>query len=293
MSNTTTPAELAQIFFSYTFHFTPGMAASIIPLVGFAIMGLVSLILNVMHARNFKTMYIVTFSGFWEVIGYTARLYISMNTDQKQSIMPYMIYVFFVLLTPIFLALVNYRAVGVVLRIINKPVSLGIFKLQPHQITKFFFTSDCITLMIQGGGGGMLAIQNDTLNKMGLAIASTGIAIQLIFFAALVWIIISVRTNSDFWTPLTEKLPTAKYLFAGLCWTISMLFVRNVYRLVEFCISSGTFILPYLEWTFFVFESLVILSAFVGYSVFHFGRLFEAQAIEDAEKPRLELEQTA
>ena len=65
MSNTTTPAELAQIFFSYTFHFTPGVAASIIPLVGFAIMGLVSLILNVMHARDFKTMYIVAFSGLW------------------------------------------------------------------------------------------------------------------------------------------------------------------------------------------------------------------------------------
>lgn len=303
MSNTTTPTpfspgyyyptpeELAQQFFSFTFHFVPTNAASIAPLAWFGVMTLLMLALNLRFGGG-KFMYILVVSAAMEVAGYGARLYISLRTDQIQSLTPYMIYALFVLLPPIFLALVNYFVVGRLLTIINKPVRM-VFTLQPHHIAKVFLSSDIITLIIQSTGAGMLAIQNASANKAGMGIALAGLAIQLVFFVGFIWICFYIRFTSSYWTPLSAKLPTITRIYIGLFWTIAMLLIRNIYRLAEFSMVSEDFLHPYLEWIFFTFDSVLIFLAFVGYAVFHFGLLLQAEIPDEPEKSSTELKQPA
>lgn len=225
-------------------------------------------------------MHILVVAGAMEIVGYSARLYISTHTTDRQTTTPYLIYALFVLLPPILLILVNYYVAGRLLGIIQKPVR-AIIKLQPSQIAKLFFASDVITLIVQAAGAGMLAIDDSSFRDPGMATGLVGLAIQLAFFLAFMWILLYIRMKKSFWEPLVAKLPTAGKIYFGLWWTTVMLLIRTVYRVVEFSQMSESYLHAYEEWIFFVFDSVAVFFAFVGFAVFHYAYLLRAEIKED------------
>ena len=70
------------------------------------------------------------------------------------------------------------------------------------------------------------------------------------------------------------------FLHVGLYSSITLLFIRNVYRFIEFSASAGDGgYLVHTEWLFYMFETLPILSSFAVYNYFHFGRLLESSGL--------------
>jgi len=265
----TTPAEL---FYAYTFHFYPSVLPGALVCATFAVFTVVLLGLTLKFGGRY--MYFLVASALLETIGYGMRVMIAQAVPAKPSLTSYMIFALFTLLPPIFMALVNYYVVGKLIEASGKTVRLLGRELHHNHVARVFLGGDILTLWIQGGGSGLLIIQNTTFNTLGLAVVLFGLVLQLFFFVAFVWIIRRVAVDAEYWTPMAARLPKLKQIYLGLNLTIGFLFVRNVYRIVEFALSSQPSINQPMELVFFLFESTAILSALFCYSVFHFGHLF-------------------
>jgi hypothetical protein len=113
--------------------------------------GLVTLIAFYMTCKypKAKYMYELPFSAGIECIGYLTRL----ATAYKPATGTDVISVLFILLAPIVLALINYITVG---RLIE-PTGKNMACIKPTSISRVFFASDFLGLIVQGAGGSILA----------------------------------------------------------------------------------------------------------------------------------------
>ncbi|CAO3620779.1 unnamed protein product [Mucor fragilis] len=111
----------------------------------------------------------------------------------------------FLLLAPNALALVNYKAVGEIIRLSN--VETNKFYLRPKFVTWFFFSSDIFSFCLQGAGGGLQSTVDH--NQVGIAVTLVGLAIQLFFFACFAGITFYVQRNPKY-QYYVEGQPNAK-----------------------------------------------------------------------------------
>jgi len=249
----------------YTYHYVPNIASAALDAGLFAALVLPLMILTFVYGGRF--MYIVAATSAIESLGYGLRIL----ATQEQALGPFIGSTLLLLMAPIALALVNYIVVARLVKAMGKPVPVCGIALKPSQISKLFLTSDVVCFFVQAAGGGLLSIGTEDMNQVGTAVVLTGLAIQLSFFFAFCWIVYCLRTRDEF---ELKFIPSLRPVFTGLVITISLLLVRNVYRVVEF--SSG--ISGYVavnEWVFNIFETLPIFLAVVAYAMFHFGRLLE------------------
>jgi len=257
-------SNVSEIFLQRVFHYDPSIAFAVAAIAAFAAVTIAALVLTCKYGGKF--MYIVFGTGCAEVLGYTMRV----TAAQDASLGPYIGSSFFLLVSPIALALVNYLVIARLLHQVDKPVWM--FRtLQPQQIARFFVTSDFVCFFLQASGGGLLAVTNPSVNNIGIAIVLVGLAVQLIFFTGFTWITYRVATQDEY---LLKFVPAVRPVFVGLAITIFFLYVRNVYRVVEFASGNSSYV-DDNEWTFGVFETLPIFLAFVTYLTFHFGRLLD------------------
>jgi hypothetical protein len=250
------------------FHFDPSTIPPEVIMAPFALLTLVSFLLATRYGGNF--MYIIPATGLLEVVGYLTRLL----TITEQTLMPYVISSLFILIAPIFLALVNYIVASRLLHVVGKPVKVAYWYLRPEIIARFFFYSDLTCFVIQCTGGGMLAITDETIVTIGSDIMLFGLGIQLMFFSAFIYVFHIISTDPEYGL---RDVPSLKQVFIGVRITIGLVFMRNVYRVIEYAFGFAGPVAA-TQWTFYVFESTVITFAFCFYCIFHFGRLLECKS---------------
>jgi len=216
-------------------------------------------------------MWIIPTMGFVESLGYGIRIV----SQEKATLTPYIVSVLCILMAPIAMALVNYIVAGRVLRVTGKSLRVfGRFNMQPDHIAKIFFWGDIACFMLQGAGGGLLAIANEAVAKTGNAVVLLGLSVQLMFFLTFMWILHRIYSEPSFGV---QRVPSLRTIFWGLRLTVICLLVRNVFRLIEFAsFPDGPAYTT--EWAFYAFETLPIFISFVFYCVFHFGRLLECKS---------------
>lgn len=243
------------------FHYKPNKPLAYTALAVYALFT-IYLTFRVYHSRSPKFLYILAFTGLMETIGYAVRIICANFTDLGR----YIGTTLFILLAPNALALVNYKAVGEIIRLSN--VETDKFYLRTKFVTWFFFGSDIFSFVLQGAGGGMQTITK--LNNVGIAVTLVGLGTQLFFFAAFAGITVYIHCNSKY-NYYVEGSPNAKRnLVYCLYVTITLLYVRSIYRVAEYATGySGP--VAKLEWAFYVFDSLVIAISFLVYSVFFIG----------------------
>ncbi|KAL9545481.1 hypothetical protein MBANPS3_007123 [Mucor bainieri] len=197
-----------------------------------------------------------------EVIGFAVRILCHFYTDLGRYIGMTM----FLLLAPNALALVNYKAVGEIIRLSN--VETNRFYLRPKFVTWFFFSSDIFSFCLQGAGGGLQSTVDH--NQVGIAVTLVGLALQLFFFACFAGITLYVQRNPNY-QYYVEGQPNAKNrLILCLYVTIGLIYIRSIYRVAEYATGYGGPIAK-LEWAFYVFDTIVIFLSFIVYCVFFIG----------------------
>lgn len=243
------------------YHYYPNKPLCIASLVVYAVF-CVFLTFRVWQTKSAKFLYILAFTALMEVIGYAVRLLCISFTDMGR----YIGTTLFLLLAPNALALVNYKAVGEIIRLSN--VETDRFFLKAKFVTWFFFGSDIFSFVLQGAGGGLQTIQK--YMNTGRAITLVGLTLQLLFFASFAGITVYVHRNPKY-NYYVEGQPNAKRnLIRVLYITIVLLYIRSIYRVAEYA-SGYDGPIAILEWAFYVFDTLVIAISFVFYCVFFIG----------------------
>lgn len=257
-------------WYTYTFHYVPSESLAIVAIIAFSLATVLVTFGTIKYGGRF--MWIIVSMGIAEVIGYGLRIFAS----NKQDLTAFIVSTLCLLMAPIALALINYVVVARLVKEADMDVripKLG-WKLTPNRISKFFFIGDLLCFILQAAGGGLLAVGVEQLTDIGTVIVLFGLAIQLFFFTSFVWVIFAItRKNS----PLM-KIDSLKLVFHGLAFTISMLYIRNIFRVIEFATGMESYVNKN-EWTFYMFETFPIFLAFLAYAYWHFGRLLECKAL--------------
>jgi hypothetical protein len=244
------------------FHYIPNLGAAIAGLAVYAIFALY-LTIRIYISKSPKFLYILAFTALMEVIGFAVRILCHFFTDLGR----YIGMTLFLLLAPNALALVNYKAVGEIIRLSN--VETNRFYLKPKFVTWFFFSSDIFSFVLQGAGGGLQST-GPKLNSIGVAITLVGLALQLFFFACFAVITVYIHRNPAYQYRVEGEPNAKKKLIICLYITITLLYIRSIYRVAEYATGYGGPIAR-LEWAFYVFDTIVIAISFVVYCVFFIG----------------------
>ncbi|KAI8318707.1 hypothetical protein GQ54DRAFT_299955 [Martensiomyces pterosporus] len=259
-------------YFTYTpVHGAPEAAAVIF--AGIAIL----VVIKAKQTQSPRWVHILTGTAVAESLGYIFRAvcinHISLGMFVAMNL--------FLLLPPNAFALYEYKTVGQVVRHSN--VQAKHFWLRPKFITWFFFSSDVFSFLLQSTGASMMSSKDSA--QSGKWIALVGLAVQLVFLACFVVTAIYVHRDPSYKVARGRKDKTPegakKRLMYTVFATIALIYIRSVYRLIEFADGYGGKIYS-SEWPFYVFDFAMILAGFALNIVFFVGDHFSKAAINDA-----------
>ncbi|RSL79121.1 hypothetical protein CEP51_007603 [Fusarium floridanum] len=216
-----------------------------------ALFGIVTIAHTLRLSKN-RSWFAIPFpiGGMMEVIGFATRAVAREKTGQ---LMPYVIQNTNILLAPVFFAASIYMTLGRLIRMTNGERH-SIISLK--WLTKIFVTGDVLSLMVQGGGAGMMVM--DDFAHMAEKIVIGGLLIQIIIFGLFIITVtmFHIRMRRD---------PVSKHAVAGgFEWepTIWMLYIvsvlvmgRSIFRVAEFVMGTDGYLLSH-EWPLYLFDAL-------------------------------------
>eukprot|EP00292_Cryptomonas_paramecium_P008548 CAMPEP_0113699350 /NCGR_PEP_ID=MMETSP0038_2-20120614/23264_1 /TAXON_ID=2898 /ORGANISM="Cryptomonas paramecium" /LENGTH=283 /DNA_ID=CAMNT_0000622709 /DNA_START=43 /DNA_END=891 /DNA_ORIENTATION=+ /assembly_acc=CAM_ASM_000170 len=256
------------LFFQAAFHYMPSTDIAVADTVLFACVTL-GILASILLAKNRpRYIWILFVCACLETVGYGARV----ECTQSGALGTFIIQAVVILVVPIAIALVNYIVVGLLLEAAGRQV----YCLTPKRVARLFFASDVGAFFLQATGASMMA--NEASADFGQNLALIGVVVQLGFFTAFVGLIVQVAVGSDF---RLFHVPDLKPVFYSLFTTSSLLYLRNIYRTIEFLDRHGY--VASNEWVFVVFETVAVILCFVAYSFWNFGRLLPATEAELAQ----------
>jgi hypothetical protein len=167
----------------------------------------------------------------------------------------------YILLGPALFAASIYMTLG---RVISSVRAETLSPVKPRRVTKLFVTGDILSFLIQGGGGGMMMVQNPELAKWAERLVILGLVVQVVLFGLFgVVAVVFHRT--------VHRAPTPESLDALVPWeqTLRMLYfvsvlimVRSIFRLIEYAGGSTGYLLSH-EWPMYIFDSLLMFAVTV------------------------------
>ena len=265
----------SDMYFYYTFHYRPNFWGALSQTILFTILTAVIAYTNYVWSNRTgnpaKYMHILTATGIMEALGYGFRIY----ALQSETIGGFILTTLLILISPIALAVVNYVVVGKLLRASGKQIGF----LKANHVTRLFLASDIFSFMLQGGAGGLLASKDPVMQDTGKNIVLVGLAIQTLFFTMFVAIAVYMAMSEKFALMSVREL---RPVFSCLFLTIACLYIRNIYRFVEFASGIDSPIVT-SELIFAMFETLPIMASLCIYILQHFGKLLP----KDEELPAL------
>ncbi|GME61300.1 RTA1-domain-containing protein [Neofusicoccum parvum] len=184
----------------------------------------------------------------FETIGYAARAGAHNNT---KSLPPYIAQSLLILLAPIFFAASIYAVLG---RLIRRVDGDDISIVHPSIMTRFFVYGDVLCFFIQSGGSGILAqAKKQSAMKLGNNVILVGLGLQIYIFCFFVKIAMSFHRDllkHPTASALNEKFPWQRYMVL-LYVACACVGVRNTYRVVEYAMGRGGFLVVH-EWPLYI-----------------------------------------
>ena len=246
------------------YHYIPKQSPAVVAIFVFLALGLINL------AITFKTkawfMLIVALTAFLEVGGFIFRVAVLHNPTIGNVAITQALLV----ISPIFLALVDYEAVGKLMKL-----GQGTGRLRPGLVAKLFFGSDILCLLIQVGGAGMTAKQTPTAQRLSRNLLIAGLALQLGFFSLFTVLTVYVHQNRKY---NLRGVPALRNVWICLYSTIIILYIRSIYRLIEFVAGYHSAVAT-KELYFYILDFLMIVLCVVLFSVYHYGLYLRKEAI--------------
>ncbi|KAJ1801505.1 hypothetical protein LPJ59_000225 [Coemansia sp. RSA 2399] len=241
------------------------------PEIAASLFALAAIVLTILIVKTLSArwMYILVGTAISESIGYILRAVCTEHT----SLGLFVCMTLLLLLPPNALALFNYKTIGEISRISYDPDRK--FWLKPRFITWFFFSSDVFSFLLQSSGAAMTA--TSSTKSTGKWICIIGLAVQLVFLAAFTFIAVVIHRSPLYKVTKGPKDGDERVAKRRVMWvvlgTTVLLYVRSIYRLIEFIDGYGGKIYS-AEWAFYVFDYVPIFSMFLIYIVFFIGYNF-------------------
>eukprot|EP00834_Sanchytrium_tribonematis_P005135 NODE_291_length_10603_cov_1.029703.p6 type:complete len:279 gc:universal NODE_291_length_10603_cov_1.029703:9573-10409(+) len=219
---------------------------------------------NYFHVKKKKYFYLMalTASGLAEIAGYVGRIY----TIDDPNLPNFIVMDCFLLLTPNLLAFVEYKTVGKIMR------KYGIDKawnvIPAKSVSRLFVTSDVVSFCVQSTAAYFLTSGKEDDQPIGKVIMLTGLGIQIGFFTGFFVLM----------TYVFFKVNELRMAFLALFIQMGCLYVRGVYRIIEFA-NNNTAEINKHEYYFYYFDTLLIGICLVTYNVFYFARYLDKPVI--------------
>ena len=245
----------AEIFLWFRYY--PKEAPAIFAAIMFLLIGITNLVFTI-RTRTWFVLFI-PITAAMECGGYIFRIIMLHHPGRTVFILMQVLLV----VSPIFLTLVDYKAVGHLLRVANLRGGC----LRPAWISRVFLASDILCLLIQTGGAGLASSSNLNTLKTAKNLLLLGLALQLVFFGIFTCITVYVNLKRKY---CLRGVAQYKPCFWCLYSTIILLFVRNFYRVIEF--SAGiTGDIATHESYLYIFDFTLIWLCMLSFTVWHFG----------------------
>jgi hypothetical protein len=242
------------------FHYWPSEAIAIVALVLFSTVTAVNLLITVYTKTWFYGIIVTT--GLLEVAGYICRI----SMIHKPLYGTFVAMQCFLIISPSFLALANYVAVGKLMKALNIKAFI-----KSKFVSWLFFGLELGALTLQGAGAG-LSVSNDGPPKTagsGKVLLLIGLALQVLFLIIFVAFMIVVFRRAKQLVTQGQARQLNKVYF-GLFATSLLLSVRNIFRLVEF--SQGWYgHIGTHEVYVYCLDAIPVCICFVLYAVFAYG----------------------
>ncbi|KAF7724199.1 hypothetical protein EC973_001218 [Apophysomyces ossiformis] len=253
------------------YQYDPNLAVAGVALAAFLILGGAI----AYQARKYKTkyMYAVVVGAAFEVLGFGLRLW-SGQPNNTKNIPAYANSSLFLLLPPIVIALGSYLTVAKIIIYSNYQTKF----IRPRIIEKAFLYMDIFCFLVQGGGGGMLAVPS--IADIGTKITTAGLVLALISFSTFATVTAYVQYGKDKFT-FSAGNSTSRWriLFVVVWINIVALIIRSIYRLVEFAQGMHGYLLTH-EVYFYVFDSLMMVIALAAFVIVPPGRYIRPDLID-------------
>ncbi|KAH7091810.1 7-aminocholesterol resistance protein RTA1 [Auriculariales sp. MPI-PUGE-AT-0066] len=134
-------------------------------------------------------------------------------------------------------------------------------------LTKFFVGGDCLSLLLQGSGGGLMATRDVDNIDLEQKVILVGLVVQIIFFGLFVVtsVVFHLRTRSTP-THLSDRpdLPWRKHIFALYFMSI-LIFIRSVF---EYAQGNTGYLLSH-EIFLYIFDSLLMILVVFTMNLIH------------------------
>lgn len=135
-------------------------------------------------------------------------------------------------------------------------------------LTKIFVTGDVISFLAQSAGGGIMSGKSISSMKLGEKIVIIGLFIQLAFFGFFIIV------GSIFYLRIGRQ-PTPKSVDPTMPWrkhfwvlmaASSLIFVRSVFRIIEYLMGNAGFLLR-TEVFLYIFDGVLMLGVMVLFNL--------------------------
>ena len=262
------------------FVYTPSKAADIFFLVTFAV--LTALVAYQAIRSKQHWLHSLTLFGALECSGYIARAVVFYNTNNTAFTAELVI----IILAPNCLAFCCYVVLGKIITYVFKTKSDGKvdnwLTRHPAWVPGFYLCSDIFCIVIQGIGGAILA-NADTSSSLntGKGVEIVGLALQLFFIGTFLIICAYVWRKMHEMSNGAELVKSLTPSYAALMAIITLLVVRNIYRVAEF--SVGGFTTGYFQqneaW-YLVFDPTLMVLALTIAILFDFTRRLPAECLD-------------
>lgn len=214
--------------------------------------------------RGVRLLWIVAMTAIFLIIGLGLR--IQMNTNAVLT--TFIVQQAFLIISPNALAFVNYSLLGIILRASEQrdPTLLTTqpWYMRSKYVARLFLASDVFSFFIQSTSTPMLTNADPTQRKNGQSMMVSGLILQLVFFTMYAYVTIYVHRKRVY----ASTRPTAmNSLFRLLYFTIAALYIRSIYRLVEFAQGYDGSIAR-MEWLFYVADQVPVTAAMAAYLLF-------------------------
>lgn len=239
------------------YRYSPSIPAAAIFVGVFGLLALICAVRLLKHGAFFMIPFLVGL--LFETAGYVGRI---LSHFSVLALGPYIEQTMLILLAPPLFAASIYMTLG---RLITK---LGADKasiIKACRMTKFFVAGDVVSFMLQSGGGGFMAEASPSAMEDGAKIVVAGLAIQLLYFGFFIVAaaVFHFRVKKDPAYYLTTKVPfsSTRFSWETLIWALylacSLIFIRSVYRVVEFVQGNDGFIMR-KEYLLYVFDATLM-----------------------------------
>ena len=228
------------------FHEIPDEQLALLAMILLIVVSIISLTVTLWTRCWF--MLLVPITGFLIAFGYYCRICMISNP----KIVYFAVMQILLIVPPLLLAAANYECLGQALR-------------GDNYIPIAFIAFDIICLAIQLFGGSLLTSKDPVKLKLGINAILVGIVLATIANVAFIGILIYMNS----------KMSLKYELLIALYATMSLLLLRNVYRLIEFLQSKqtrdGSGFLASHEMYMYLFDFSTVFVCLIIFTVLHYG----------------------